>query len=141
MSRRVVITGVGMITSVGLTAADTWAELLAGSCGVGPIAAFDASGLPTRVGGEVKKFRARDYVENVKNLKVMTPAVQYGMAALKLAFDEAKLGGAGLDPERFGIAVGAGHATGESGDLVPAIEASTSPDGSFDLVRFGKEGL
>ena len=141
MSRRVVITGIGMVTSLGLTAADTWAEMLAGGCGIGPIASFDASGLPTRVGGEVKKFRARDYVDNVKNLKVMTPAVQYGMAAVKLAFDEAKLGGAGLDNERFGIAVGAGHATGESADLVPAIEASTAPDGSFDLVRFGREGL
>jgi 3-oxoacyl-[acyl-carrier-protein] synthase II len=141
MSRRVVITGIGMVTPLGLTAADTWSELLAGTCGLGPIAGFDASGLPTRVAGEVKKFRARDYIENVKNLKVMTPAVQFGMAAVKLAFDEAKLGGAGIDPERFGIAVGAGQATGESHDLVPAIEASTSGDGSFDIVKFGREGL
>src|SRR5579863_198278 len=46
-----------------------------------------------------------------------------------------------LDPERFGIAVGAGHATGESGDLVPAIEASTDGAGRFDLARFGRDGL
>src|SRR5579863_4844523 len=101
MSRKVVITGIGMVTCLGLTAVDTWAELLAGSCGVAPIQGFDPKGLPTRVGGELKRFRARDYVENVKNLKVMTPAVQFGMAALKLAFDEARLGGAGVDPERF----------------------------------------
>lgn len=139
MSRRVVVTGIGMITPLGLDAGTTWSRLLAGESGLGPIASFDASALPTRVGGEIKGFRARDYVDNVKNLKVMTPMVQYGIAAAKMALDAAKLLPA-VEPERFGIATGAGHATGDPQALVPAIEQSVT-GGRFDLAKFGREGI
>ena len=139
MSRRVVVTGIGMITPLGLTAAETWSRLIAGDTGLGPIASFDVSRLPTRVGGEIKGFRAKDYVDNVKNLKVMTPMVQYGIAASKTALDDAKLL-PDVEPERFGIATGAGHASGDPSALVAAIEQSATGD-HFDLAKFGREGI
>lgn len=140
MSRRVVVTGIGLVTPLGIGAAATWAALLEGKSGLGPIDAFDASALPTRVGGQVRGFRARDYVDNAKNLKVMTPMVQFGIGAAKLALDDAKLL-PDVDPERFGIAVGAGHASGDPESLVPAIEHCAGADGVFDLGKFGREGI
>lgn len=139
MSRRVVVTGIGLITPLGLTAEAAWTRLLAGETGLGPIAGFDASKLPTRVGGEIKGFKPKEYVDNVKNLKVMTPMVQYGIAAAKTALDEAKLL-PDVEPERFGIATGAGHASGDPQALVPAIEQSATGD-HFDLAKFGREGI
>ncbi len=138
MARRVVITAIGMVTPLGNDAESTWSALLAGKCGLGPIASFDASPLPIKNAGEVKGYRARDYVESPKSLKVMTPMVQYGVGAVKMASDAAKLL-PDVDPERFGIATGAGQPTGDPEMLVPAIEASTRADGSFDIVKFGKQ--
>lgn len=139
MSRRVVVTGIGLITPLGLTAGETWSRLLAGESGLGPITGFDASLLATRVGGEIRGFKPKQYVDNVKNLKVMTPMVQYGIAAAKTALDEARLL-PDVEPERFGIATGAGHATGDPGALVPAIEQSATGE-HFDLAKFGREGI
>lgn len=139
MSRRVVVTGIGLITPLGLTAAETWTRLLAGESGLDFIKGFDTAALPTRVGGEVKGFRPKEYVDNVKNLKVMTPMVQYGIAAAKTALDDARLL-PDVEPERFGIATGAGHATGDPQALVPAIEQSATGE-HFDLAKFGREGI
>ena len=140
MSRRVVVTAIGMVTPLGNSAEETWAALLEGKSGLGPIEGFDPTGLPTRVAGEVKGFRAKDYVDSVKNLKVMTPMVRYGIGAAKMALDASKLL-PDVDPERFGIATGAGHATGDPESLIPAIEHCARADGSFDLDLFGREGI
>lgn len=140
MGRRVVITAIGLVTPLGLTPEATWSALIEGKSGLGPISAFDPKGLPTRVGGEVKGFRGRDYVDNVKNLKVMTHMVQLGIAAAKTAMDASRLL-PDVDPERFGIAVGAGQASGDPQSLVAAIEASARADGSFDLEKFARDGI
>ena len=61
--RRVVVTGMGMLTPVGLDLESTWSSLLSGHSGVGPITLFDAHSFPTRIAAEVKDFRLEDYID------------------------------------------------------------------------------
>jgi 3-oxoacyl-[acyl-carrier-protein] synthase II len=88
MTRRVAITGVGLCTPLGVETDDTWEGLLAGRSAVGPIQAYDASSLETRLGAEVPEFRPRDYVENRRSLRTMTRHDVLAMVAAKLAVDD-----------------------------------------------------
>ena len=92
--QRVVITGVGAITPLGLTMSETWAGLLAGRSGIGPITQFDASGLPTRIAGEIKGFEPGRYM-NPKEARRVARCSQLAMATIKETLADAGL------PERF----------------------------------------
>ena len=70
MSRRVVITGIGLVSPIGLDRESTWQGLLAGRSGVGPITRFDASSLSSRIAGEVRGFEATDFVEKKEARKM-----------------------------------------------------------------------
>ena len=86
-SRRVVITGLGVISPIGLDKAAYWEALCTSRSGVRPITSFDAAALPCRIGGEVVGFDAKDYVDKKerKSLKVMSRSIQLAVAAAQLA--------------------------------------------------------
>jgi 3-oxoacyl-[acyl-carrier-protein] synthase II len=109
MTRRVVITGTGLISPVGLTVQETWAALLAGTSGAGPITQFDASDHAVRFAAEVKGFDPAEYVDR-KEVKRTDRFAQFAIAAATQAMREAGLEGglAGHDAERFGVIVGSG---------------------------------
>ena len=90
MSRRVVVTGVGMVSSIGVGTAANWEALCAGRSGIGPITHFDASAFSTRIAGEVKNFDPLAYVEK-KEVKKIDPFIQYAIAASQHAVDDARL--------------------------------------------------
>lgn len=106
MNRRVVVTGLGLITPVGLTADVTWEALLAGRSGVGPITKFDTEGYVARIAGEVDGFDPTDFVPK-KDVKKMDLHVQYAIAASQEAWESAALQGA-YEPERIGTIIGSG---------------------------------
>ena len=89
--------------------------------------------------GEVPDFRARAYVDNRKNLKLMSRAVRLGISAVRLAFSEAEDWESVPAPRR-GMFVGSTPGGGDLQDLLPALEAGTGPDGELDMARFGTEG-
>jgi 3-oxoacyl-[acyl-carrier-protein] synthase II len=109
--RRVVITGLGLISPVGNTVAEGWSNLLAGRSGIGPITKFDASGITCRIAGEVKDFRVGDYIP-AKEVKTMDTFIHYGIAAAVQAVQDAGLPtGAALSEEaaeRIGCIIGSG---------------------------------
>ena len=105
--RRVVITGLGILSPLGNDLESTWAGIKAGRSGIGPITHFDASTFPTRIAGEVKDFDPATFI-SPKDIKKMDPFVHYGVAAGLMAIKDAGLEIAGDDAERIGIAVGAG---------------------------------
>ncbi len=105
--RRVVITGLGMVTPVGLTVNESWQNILAGKSGIGPIEHFDVSDFPTRFGGSVTGFNAADYIPS-KDIKKMDPFIHYGIAAGKQAFEDSGLQVTGENAERIGVYIGAG---------------------------------
>src|ERR1700738_3245861 len=92
-SRRVVITGIGVTSSIGLGAAPFWDSLSHGRSGIKPITAFDASALTTRIGGQIAAFDAKSYIDkaNRKSLRVMARAIQLAVAGAQLALDDSQV--------------------------------------------------
>jgi 3-oxoacyl-[acyl-carrier-protein] synthase II len=105
--RRVVITGLGIVSPVGNDVATAWSNIKAGKSGIGPITHFDASTFPTRIAGEVRDFDATQYIA-AKDVKKMDPFIHYGIAASMQALADAGLHPHEHDEERIGVAVGAG---------------------------------
>jgi 3-oxoacyl-[acyl-carrier-protein] synthase II len=109
MNRRVVITGTGLVTPVGLDVQESWAALLGGRSGAGPITQFDASGHAVRFACEVKDFDPGQYIER-KEVKRTDRFSQFAIATAVQAMHEAGLNDTfqTLDSERFGVIVGSG---------------------------------
>ncbi|MBL8981519.1 MAG: beta-ketoacyl-ACP synthase II [Gemmatimonadetes bacterium] len=107
MKRRVVITGLGAVTSVGLDVASTWRALLDGASGGGPITKFDAARFPVRFACEVKGFDPLQYMDR-KEAKRSDAYTQYAVAASLQAMADAGLSAGSFDPEMTGVIVGSG---------------------------------
>ena len=107
MQRRVVVTGVGLVSPLAVGTEENWRALMAGRSGVGPITRFDAAAFPTRIAGEVKGFDPADYFEK-KEIKKSDTFIQYAVAAAGFAIADASLVIAGADAERVGVIIGSG---------------------------------
>jgi len=105
--RRVVVTGLGIVSPVGNDVATAWRNILAGKSGIGPLTHFDATTFPTRIAGEVRDFDPAQHVAP-KDVKKMDPFIHYGIAASVQALADAGLHPHEHDEERIGVAVGAG---------------------------------
>jgi len=107
MTRRVIVSGVGMITPVGNTAEETWSALISGRSGVGRITKFDASDFSTRFAAEIKDFKPENYLEK-KDIRRMDLFLQYAIAASVMAVQDAGIKTEGIESERFGVIIGSG---------------------------------
>lgn len=107
MKNRVVITGMGAVTPVGNTLADTWANLLAGKSGVRTITRFPAEGMSSTIAGELDGLDPEPYFDK-KTLRRMDRNQMYSLIAAQMAYDDAGLGQASLDLDRCGIIIGSG---------------------------------
>ncbi|APE32415.1 beta-ketoacyl-[acyl-carrier-protein] synthase II [Halomonas aestuarii] len=105
--RRVVVTGLGLVTPVGNTVKESWASILAGKSGVTPIEHFDVSAFNTRFGGSVKDFDISPYL-NPKEARKMDLFIQYGMAAGAQAIADAGIECTEENADRIGVAIGSG---------------------------------
>lgn len=105
--RRVVVTGLGLVTPVGNTVDTTWKALLSGKSGIAPITKFDASEFTTRFSGSVKDFDVEQYLTK-KDARKMDLFIQYGMAAGIQAIQDSGLDMSKVNPGRVGTAIGAG---------------------------------
>lgn len=103
--RRVVITGMGAVTSVGLTVGETWAALVAGRSGIGPITQFDSINLTSHITGEIKGFDPGRYMD-LKEARRISRCSQVALAAGQEAMADAGLGERAPDPERAGVMMG-----------------------------------
>lgn len=108
LEKRVVITGVGVISPVGIGKETFWNALLSGKNGIGPITHFDATEYAARIAGEVKDFNPADYGIDKKEARHMDPSTQYAVAAAKLALDDSKMNLDDEDRDRIGTIVGTG---------------------------------
>ena len=105
--RRVVVTGLGIISPVGNTVQEAWSSLTQGKSGAGPLTLFDFSKYPTRIGCEVKNFNPDQYL-NHKESKHSDRFVQFAVASSKQAFADAKVDISQVDPHRIGVWIGTG---------------------------------
>lgn len=144
MEQRVVITGIGLLTPLGLNHEAIWQNLQAGKSGVRRIQAFDPSALPTQIAGEIVDFDAKDFVDRKdrKALKVMSRPIQLAVCATNLALQDAAIDPSKLDPTRFGVVYGAGLIASELEELGPASRLCTNGQPYFvDMEKWGREGL
>lgn len=115
MKRRVVVTGIGMITPVGLDTETSWEGLVSGKSGIGPITQFDDKAIPTQIAGEIHGFEPEKFID-LKEIKKMDRFIHLAIAASQMAMDSAGLKITEENAERVGVMVSAGM-----GGL-PAIE-------------------
>lgn len=106
-TRRVVVTGLGAITPVGNTVADSWKNLLAGVSGAATVDTFDTTGFATQFAASVKDFDVSQYM-SAKDARKMDKFIHFGIAAGVQALDDAGLSAEDHDPERIGVAMGSG---------------------------------
>lgn len=107
MNRRVVITGVGLVTPLGIGTQETWESLCAGKSGVGEITRFDVSNYQTRIAAEVKDFHAEDFLPQ-KEAKRTERFIAYAVAAARLAIEDSGLVINGSNSDRIGVITGCG---------------------------------
>lgn len=105
--RRVVVTGLGIVSPLGSAIPTVWQNILAGRSGIGPITRFDTEGFGTRIGGAVQGFDVADYLPP-KESRRMDEFIHYGVAAGVQAVQDAGIDFAGLDATRCGVICGAG---------------------------------
>ncbi len=106
-TRRVVVTGVGLVSPLGVGTAVTWEGLLAGRSGIGPITRFDTAGYPSRIAGEVRGFNPQDYVDK-KDVKKSDTFIHYALAASKFALEDSGLKIDDGNGDRVGVIIGSG---------------------------------
>ncbi|MDR1433130.1 MAG: beta-ketoacyl-ACP synthase II [Puniceicoccales bacterium] len=105
--RRVVVSGIGLVTPVGIGVGEVWSNLTAGESGISRVTSFAADGYPCRVAGEVKSFNAEDFTDH-KSVKRNDLFALYAIAAAKLAVTDAEINLADVDRSRVGVIVGSG---------------------------------
>jgi len=105
-SAEVVITGIGVVSPIGIGTDAYWKSLLEGRSGIGPLSVAAGTDLPVRFGGAIKDFDGKQFVKPRKSLKVMCREVQTGYAAAMLALQDAGWSAGKVEPERFGVVLG-----------------------------------
>jgi 3-oxoacyl-[acyl-carrier-protein] synthase II len=105
--RRVVVTGIGLVSPVGVGIEENWSNLISGKSGIGPITRFDSAGYSSRIAGEVKNYHPEEFISK-KELRKMDPFLQFALGAAHYAMEDAKLK---IEPEispRVGVVIGCG---------------------------------
>jgi 3-oxoacyl-[acyl-carrier-protein] synthase II len=105
--KRVVVTGLGMITPLGIGVEDSWNSIIAGRAGIRRITHFDSSNFPTQIAGEVEGFNPEDYIEP-KDIKKMDRFIHFSIAAAKMAINDSGLKITDGNAEKVGVIVGSG---------------------------------
>ena len=141
MKRRVVITGMGLVTPLGADVETVWQRLLRGDSGVGKITLFDASSFPTKIAAEVKNWDISDIGEDSTDWGNRDRNTHFAVGAAVKAFRDSGLSPKDYDPTRFGVYTGAGEGQQNFDEFATMMLAGFKPDGSFDQSLFIEKGL
>lgn len=154
--RRVVITGTGAVSPLGLTAAESFDGFSSGRCAVDTIRAFDAAAFPCRIAGAVPAFKTADFVPKSyrKSTKIMARDIELAVVAADNAVRDARLATRGIleagggkapddswyapEPSRVGCNIGAGLICADLNELTEAMVLAANPDHTLNLARWGK---
>jgi 3-oxoacyl-[acyl-carrier-protein] synthase II len=148
---RVVITGIGVISPIGIGTTTFWQNLIAGECGIRKVGRFDPAGFACQLAGEVPDYKIGDFVPKSyrKATKVMARDIELAVVAADDAFKDAGIKSKAyaetpdLDPTRFGCNIGAGLISAELKELTAAMASARSEQNSnkLDLAKWGREGM
>lgn len=119
---RVVVTGVGVVSPIGIGTSSFWERLISGTSGIDTLSAFSANGLPSKLAAEVRDFDPLEHIYQRKFLKVMSRDIQLGVAGASMAMKDSGLSRGSVDPERLGVEFGAGHISTTPEELADAAQ-------------------
>jgi 3-oxoacyl-[acyl-carrier-protein] synthase II len=128
---QIVITGIGVVSPIGIGIEPFWNSLRAGTSGVKPYSMLQGTEMPVRFGGEITEFNPKQYVTPRKSLKVMSRDIQTGFAAATMAVEDAGINSGTLDPDRFGVVFGAEMLYGPPDELTDVYKGCRV-DGKID---------
>ena len=137
---RVVVTGVGVVSPIGIGNERFWDSLLHNRSGIDFLRSVPADGLHSAFGAEVRDFNPVDFLRDRKFVKVMCRDIQLGVASSNLAVKDSGICPGDVDPHRFGVVFGAGRMTCHPSELAAAVEACRT-EGNFDISKWGSEAL
>ena len=137
---RVVVTGVGVVSPIGIGNDSFWDSLVHNRTGIDFLQTLPSDGLPSAFGAEVRDFDPIDFLRDRKFVKVMCRDIQLGVASSSLAVRDAGTVPGWIDPHRFGVVFGAGRMTCHPAELAAAVQACRTEQG-FDPERWGTESL
>jgi 3-oxoacyl-[acyl-carrier-protein] synthase II len=137
--KRVVITGIGLVTPLGPDAQTTWQGLIEARSAVGPIRAFDASTLRTRLSAEIPDFDAKPFLANRRVLRMMTRSDQLAVAGAALAVRDSGLDLKARDGTRCGLFVAGNKETSKLEPVLEGLIVTRGEDGRADLRRLGEQ--
>jgi len=137
---RVVVTGVGVVSPIGIGNVRFWDSLVHNRTGIDFLQSMPADGLPSAFGAEVRDFNPTLFLRDKKFVKVMCRDIQLGVASSNLAVKDAAVSNGWIDPDRFGVVYGAGRMTCHPSELAAAVDACRS-EGGFDVDKWGPEAL
>ncbi|MHC4444157.1 MAG: beta-ketoacyl-[acyl-carrier-protein] synthase family protein [Planctomycetota bacterium] len=154
-SRRVVVTGLGLVTPIGIGADRVWDSLMEKKSGIGRITVFDPSGFDSQVAGQIDSLVMGNFVPKTyrKSTKIMARDIEIAVAAAYEAVKDASLvtkcliergeadGEPNIDPTRFGANIGAGLICADLTELAGALYTATDDKGAFDIHKWGGEGM
>ena len=138
---RAVVTGVGVVSPVGIGNDAFWNSLQNGYSGIDYLRSIPSENLPSKVAGEVRGFDPRKFVRDRKFLKVMSRDIQLGVAAASLAMQDSGLEPGFVDPERLGVVFGSGRISSTPEEVVGAVRSCTSDHESFQFTRWGEGSM
>ena len=137
---RVVVTGVGVVSPIGIGNDNFWDSLVHNRSGIDFLQSVPSDGLPSAFGAEVRDFNPATYLRDKKFVKVMTRAVQLGVASSNLAVKDSGVAPGTVDPYRFGVVYGSGRMTCHPNELAAAVEVCRS-EGGVDISKWGQKAL
>ena len=150
-SRRVVITGIGLISPLGNSKEAVWESLAAGRSGVGPLRCLPSQSLPMHCAGEARGFTGdiadfgrleKEQVRTIrKGLKVMCREIQMGVAVAQLAMQDAGLKPGGYDVDRTGVVYGSDYIMTAPEEFTEGVRSCLTPDEQFDFPRWATDGM
>lgn len=140
-ANRVVVTGVGVVSPVGIGTSTFWSSLQQGLSGIRLPRARAEWDVPSRLAAEVPPFDPLPLLSHRKVLKLMSRDILLGVSAAALAVRDAGLKKGGVDPERFGVVYGSGHIPTAPEDLVEAAALCGREPNRFDFERWGDDGM
>lgn len=141
MRRRVVVTGIGMVTPLGSDIETIWKRILEGQSGVARITLFDASSFPTQIAAEVKNWSIADIGENPDDWKNQDRHTKFAVGAGFKAMKDSGLLDCKFDHERFGVYTGAGEGEQNFSNFTKLVMAGMNEDKTIDSARFIAKGL
>jgi len=141
MRRRVVVTGIGLVTPLGVEIESVWKRLLAGESGVGYITLFDAENFPTKISAEIRDWDLSDVGEDPEDWKYQGRHTHFAVGAAKKAVADSGIEQAKIDPTRFGIYTGSGEGQQDFNRFTQMMVAGLDGGQTLDLAKFTRAGL